>query len=172
MLLFPAFHFLDCAKARNGAYEPDKYCFGMDNDGEKLNPWGCRLFGMNWSEWNRDPDWLTFGRWEGSGRRLCWRFDKPHIFHQIRQGRNKVGLCPYLSKTLPEAFVAALPDTVAPFTDPNWTYREARNPMAPGVLKMTIEEEEDWPREICILGVTPKTTNLLYKILARLLNDH
>ena len=166
------FRFLECAKERCSAYSPDKYCFGLDGDGRELNPWGCRKFNMYWTRWGSDPDWLTYGQWEGTGCNIRWRFDKPRILHQLRQARAQIGPCPFLSADLPEAFLASLPETVSPFSDPDWTYRVAED-TTPGAWHVTIKENEDgysFTRDICILGVAPKSPNLLLSILNRLLS--
>ena len=42
------FSFLWCMNERSNAYRPIEYCFGKDE--HRINPWGCRLTRMEWSE--------------------------------------------------------------------------------------------------------------------------
>lgn len=160
------FGFLWCAQRRQEAYRPADYCMGLDGDVSAPNPWGCIMARMDWSEW---ADWFAYGQWEPEGKKYIWRFDKTHILHNVQTALHKFAYCPFLSPGLPEAFLSVLPDTVDPFHDSDWTYREV-SPQTPGAMHLTIHKNEDgwsYTDEAYVLGVSPKTPNLLATFLKR-----
>jgi len=160
-----------CASTRATAYDPMEYCFGKDDN--RLNPWGCKQANMPWTEW---AEWFCFGRWEKAGmtgNKFIWRFDKERIRHELARNLHRYRYCPFMVKSLIEAAINHLPDTVSPGTDPNWGYHEQYE-QRPGAIKI-VEKQREYgfthSNEFWADGVKPKGLRGLADLLSKAFRD-
>jgi len=161
------FGFVWCAARRDNAYRPIEYCFGKDEN--RINPWGCKQAGMDWTEW---AGWFCYGRWEKIGlfgQKYQWRFDKERIKHELSTNIYNIRYCPYLKIKLVEFVLKYLPDTIIPDTDSNWGFHESYSE-SPGALKL-IRKEESYSTEFWADGVQPKGHKVIFDILTKSFQD-
>jgi len=90
-----------CSQIRAGADCGACYCFGATD--ESLNPWGCRLIDMAWSE---NADWLRIGSFRDDE---TFVFDRKAIGEQIAKRLESVAVCPYQIKGFSNMAVELLP---------------------------------------------------------------
>ena len=165
------FRFIWCASRRATAYRPVEYCFGKDEN--RLNPWGCKQAGMDWTQW---ADWFRYGRWEKVGiigQKVQWRFDKERIKHELTTNLYPFRYCPHLNTKLSECVLRHLPDTVVPGTDPNWEFHQSYEEV-PGAIKIVRTEREaglTLSNEFWADGVQPRGLQVLANILVKAFQD-
>lgn len=165
------FGFSACATLRAAAYRPHVYCFGAEKS--RLNPWGCQLAGMEWTEWG---DWFSYGSWEKAGilgTKLHWRFDKPRIRHELNIALESCRYCPHLMPHLSEAVLHHLPDTIAPQNNPHWQFHRDYTEV-PGSIKIVEKEgtgDFEYTTEYWADGIRPKGLSGLTDILGKALAD-
>lgn len=161
------FGFTWCASKRATAYRPVEYCFGKDEN--RLNPWGCKQAGMDWTEW---ADWFCYGRWEKAGiigQKVQWRLDKERIKHELATNLYRFRHCPYMNMKLPELILCHLPDTVAPGIDANWEFHQKYEEV-PGAIKIVQKERNagfSISNEFWADGIQPKGLHVLADILEK-----
>jgi len=159
------FSFAWCFTERAKAYRPVEYCFGKDEN--RINPWGCRLTRMEWSEW---ANWFCLGQWEKSGlmsKKLQWRFDKNRIKHELSTNVYRYRYCPHLNTTLFDLVLKGIPDVVVPLESPDWDYHQSYTEV-PGAVKVVQTERNSgmtFTNEFWADGVRPKGIKVLANIL-------
>lgn len=87
------FGFSYCADQRSMAYNPTKYCFGLDEN--RFNIWGCTQSRMDWNEWS---NWFSFGVFEKTGilrNQITFKFNKEKIEHELRNNLFRCKYCLY-----------------------------------------------------------------------------
>jgi uncharacterized tellurite resistance protein B-like protein len=160
-----------CAAQRDAAYRPVEYCFGKDEN--RLNPWGCKQVGMDWTEW---ANWFCQGKWEKSGvlgRKAVWRFDKDRLRHELVSNLHRYRFCPHLKRDLAEAVVRHFPDLVEPDSDVNWDYHQSYEEV-PGAIKVIQKERTAgfvYQNEFWADGVRPKGLAVLTSVLGKACKD-
>lgn len=161
------FGFSWCAARRATAYRAVEYCFGKDEN--RLNPWGCKQAGMDWTEW---ANWFCYGQWEKvglMGQKVQWRFDKERIKHELETNLHRFRYCPHLNAKLAEAVLRHLPDAVVPGADANWEFHQSYEEV-PGAIKMRQEKHSAvfaFSNEFWADGVRPKGLQILADIIAK-----
>ncbi len=105
-----------CIQCRANSVQPECYCFGRP-DGT-LNPWGCRLSGLNWSA---DADWFKLGSFRDEATYI---FDKKAIAEKLSQGLSEVVDCPHFNAEYAELAFEALPKRVT--IGERWDYHLAK----------------------------------------------
>jgi hypothetical protein len=161
------FGFAQCAAQRAQAYRPMEYCFGKDEN--RLNPWGCKQAGMDWTE---ATSWFGYGRWERvgiSGERLYWYFDKQRIRYELTLNLRRFRFCPHLQKKLCDAVLEHLPETIEPEFNSDWEYCRQYEQ---GAVKVAERESSgDLKTEFWAYGVRPKGIRVLAEILSKAFKD-
>jgi uncharacterized tellurite resistance protein B-like protein len=134
------FGFAWCAQARQNAYRPNEYCFGLDE--KRFNLWGCKQARMDWNAW---ADWLGYGEYRKSGPlggRYVFVFDKARIRHELEAALYACRFCPHLRFKLIEAVLGVWPDQVTPGERGPWTFkRDYRE--SPGSILVKVKRSED-----------------------------
>lgn len=165
------FGFTWCASQRAMAYRPAEYCFGKDEN--RLNLWGCKQAGLDWTEW---ADWFCYGKWEKAGvinQKLQWRFNKDRILHEVQTKMYRCRFCPYVKMELVEAVIQNFPDTVIPDTDRGWEYHQQYEEV-PGAIKVVQKEGSAgcfFTNEFWADGVKPIGLNIFADILLKSAQD-
>jgi hypothetical protein len=163
------FGFVWCESMRGKSYRPETYCFGRDEN--RVNPWGCKLARMEWSEW---ASWFSYGQWEKvADNEVIWRFDKERIRHEVYANTSAFRFCPHLRFDLIEAFVRLIPDVVSPESDPSWKYNQNYE-QTPGALKVLERSGSgvlSITNEYWSDGVRPKGLSVLEDLLTEALTE-
>jgi hypothetical protein len=165
------FGFMWCAEERSAAYRPAEFCFGKDEN--RINPWGCKLSQMDWSEWSR---WFSYGRFARSGMlksSTVWVFDKERIRHELLTNLHKYRYCPFIRLKLIDAVLRHLPDQVDVTSDKNWEYSRSYDEV-PGAIKIVETKKEEgftFKDEYYADGVRPKGLSILKELLANAFRD-
>ncbi len=160
------FGFTWCANERANAYRPPLYCFGKDDN--RLNPWGCKNAGLEWTEW---ADWFSYGRWESSGvlrKTSVFVFDKERIRHELSSNLHRFRFCPHIRQPLIEAILAALPARVQVEKGGSWAYAENYDER-PGSIRIKETETSDgysFTKEFWTDGVRPRGLVALRGVLS------
>lgn len=159
------FAFTWCTRERKSAYRPTEYCFGKDEN--RINPWGCKLFSMDWTEW---ASWFSYGSFKKSGllRKVVWSFDKERISHEIKSKFHQYRYCPFIRPKLIDSVIAAMPDTAEVPNDSDWTFHQIYEEV-PGSIKVVETENDEgysYKNEYFSDGIRPKGLNALKKVLA------
>ncbi|NLX14360.1 MAG: zinc ribbon domain-containing protein [Phycisphaerales bacterium] len=161
------FGFLWCAVERSSAYRPTEYCFGKDEN--RINPWGCRQAGMEWTEWAR---WFSYGQFHQAGlikKSAVWVFDKARIRHELMTNLHACRHCPHLRTALVEAVLNAMPNEVQVTTDGPWKFSHAHE-QVPGSIKVVEIEQQDgfeYKNEYFADGVRPRGPQALSAVLRK-----
>lgn len=164
------FGFSWCAEARDQAYRPLEYCFGLDE--KRLNIWGCKQARMDWSE---RADWFSYGSFRKAGLlkgQVTFVFDKDRIKHELQTNLFRYRYCPYLNFDLVQAVVDALPSEVTPSEKGPWGYKTDYNE-SPGSIKVKVKVVEDgytYTDEFFSSGLAPKNPSLGLQILRQALD--
>lgn len=111
---------LSCYRERQKAYDPEKYCFGIDAGEDNLystNPLGCRHCGITNNYWS--GGWFTIGKLSHTG---IFTVDKDQIRHIVKKNIEEVGLCPVLDDRDILNRIDELPDTINPRVDKHFEY--------------------------------------------------
>tara|TARA_B100000315_G_scaffold211443_1_gene208223 strand:- start:1498 stop:2766 length:1269 start_codon:yes stop_codon:yes gene_type:complete len=158
------FAFTWCSSERKSAYKPTEYCFGKDEN--RINPWGCKQFRMDWTEW---ANWFSYGSFKKSGllRKVVWTFDKERISHEIKSKFHQYRYCPYIRRNLFESVIVALPDTVEVSKDSEWKFHQIYEEV-PGSIKVVETENNEgysYRNEYFSDGIRPKGLNAVKKVL-------
>lgn len=110
------FGFTWCLQARQSAYKPTEYCFGMDEN--RLNLWGCKQINMDWTEWAR---WFSYGNFR---KKDIFVFNKEKIWHELSNNIHKHRLCPFLRNNLIKTIFHLLPNEVRVSQKNRWKYKK------------------------------------------------
>ena len=163
------FGFTWCAQARDTAYRPVEYCFGLDE--KRVNIWGCKQVRMDWSEW---ADWFSYGSFKKTGLikgQVSFAFDKDRIKHELQTNLFRFRYCPYLNFDLIQAVLDALPSEVNPSEKGPWVYKRDYSE-SPGSIKVKVKLVEDgytYTDEFFSSGVAPKSPSSGLQILKQAL---
>jgi hypothetical protein len=152
-----AFTFTWCFERRQESFRPEYYCFGYE-DLHRVNPWGCLMADLPFSEHAR---WCTWGKW--LNKRGDWEFDKDRIRHELQTKLYAVRLCPALDLTLAEQAFAAFPARVNPKTDKEWTFVETWDDSVPGLVVTTTQY--GFEERTTMIGAAPKGMGALQRIV-------
>jgi hypothetical protein len=159
------FGFTWCAENREAAFRPALYCFGRDDN--RINPWGCKLLGLEWSDW---AEWLTYGTFEKSGpsgQQVSWCPDKDRIRHELESGLQRVSYCPHLRPELARLFLDGLPSRIPVTANGPWRYRQCREDQ-PGAIKVVEKKATGgftFTDEYSAFGVSPRTPDVLRELV-------
>jgi len=147
-----------CAAACAAAEDRRGYCFGLP-DGE-LNPWGCRLSGLDWSD---GADWFKAGRFRDAS---TFEFDKREIAERLSGNLSVVTGCPYFSEKFAEYAFEALPRRVT--IGERWAYRTPDSADDAEIIE-TVEYIYGCPLRKTVFsdGVTPRGGYDAYKIIRK-----
>jgi len=151
------FGFAWCAGERENAYDPVKYCFGVED--ERMNIWGCKQLQMDWTSWS---DWFTYGKFV---KGTVFEFDMKRIVHELEQKLEAVRLCPHLRIQFISEVLKQFPRKVKVGEGTGWSYREAYGPH-PNAIKVKINR---WgtTEMIDVVGVQPDDINPAKTVLSR-----
>jgi uncharacterized Zn finger protein (UPF0148 family) len=143
------FSFIECFKERQSSYKPELFCYGRGEVTllDRTNIWGC-IKAPNHDLWGSWGKWLSNKQWE---------FDKDRIRFELNKRLSNCRGCPAFSVHRIDNVLNALPATVDPFNDKNWTYRTTlmdegaiRHPTCVGSYSSTKK----------VYGVYPKTLEI------------
>lgn len=90
-----------CAHRREASPAGSCYCFGCPE--EPLNPWGCRLIDMPWSN---DAPWFRLGHFRDND---TFVFDHEALSDCLRRRLSTVANCPFLLPGFAEAALETMP---------------------------------------------------------------
>lgn len=165
------FGFTWCAAQRATAYRPIEYCFGKDEN--RINPWGCKQAGMEWTEW---AQWFSYGRWKKTGlisSTYVFVFDKERIRHEVSTKLYRYRFCPHMQTQLAEAILKHLPNQAEVTLNGDWKYSHAYEAL-PGAIKITEREGTGslvFTNEYYSDGVRPRGYALLATILKKAFSE-
>ncbi len=117
-----------CARARTQSSFGACYCFGCPES--PLNPWGCRLLDMAWTD---DAPWLRFGAFHDDD---SFVFDREAIARHLRQRLATVADCPFLLAGFAEHALSALPSRAT--TAGRWRHHLASQTTVSAAVPVTI----------------------------------
>jgi uncharacterized tellurite resistance protein B-like protein len=155
------FRFLWCMQERQSAYNPSLYCFGGDD--KRLNLWGCRQIGMDWTEWAR---WFSYGKFR---KKDTFVFDKKRIRHELEIKKHQYRFCPFLRGQLIDSVFYLLPDEVCVSDRSGWKYKQSYDDV-PDSIKIIKKEEFDGYTQTNVFytdGVSPIGFNVAKEILKK-----
>lgn len=150
------FGFARCASDREHAFDPIKYCFGVEDN--RLNLWGCKAIRMDWSEW---AEWFTYGKFKRSD---VFVFDMQRIVHELEQRLDGVRLCPHLRINFISEVLKAFPREALVAKNAGWAYQTGSS-THPNAIEATIYEE-GFKYKTHVIGVRPDGTRAAKPILA------
>jgi hypothetical protein len=165
------FGFIWCSSQRATAYRPIEYCFGKDEN--RINPWGCKRAGMEWTDWSQ---WFSYGCWQKEGfirSSYVFVFDKERIRHELATNLYRYRFCPHMRTQLAEAVLKYLPDQVEVTPNGHWKYNSAYEEL-PGTIKIVEREGSGdyvYTNEYYSDGVRPKGYAVLADILKKAFNE-
>jgi hypothetical protein len=118
-----------CMRRRESAPCGRTYCFGAPTGA--LNPWGCRLLDMDWSE---RAEWLRLGAFRDSD---TFVLDREAIRARLAANMPAVRACPHFSAAVALAAAAALPSRAT--TAGRWRHHKAETG-ATGAVPIAVRE--------------------------------
>lgn len=152
------FAFLPCMQTRQGAFQPDEHCFGLED--WKVNIWGCKQAKMDWLA---GEEWFTYGYFDSHS---IFVFDKQRIEHQLQQRLKPYHNCPFLSQGKLSKVLENLPNKVLIAEESHWGYLETDQEVPGGLpLKFAPGQEQRKPR--FAIGVVPLDFSEATKIIKR-----
>lgn len=151
------FGYAGCASEREKAYDKIGYCFGSENS--RLNLWGCRAIGMDWSAWS---EWFTFGQFR---RADVFVFDMQRIVHELEKKIKSVRLCPHLRLEFISEILKAFPREALVAKNAGWEYQQGES-THPNAVEITIRENE-YQYKTYVIGVRPIGTIAAKPILSK-----
>lgn len=114
-----------CQEARRASPAGEAHCWGAPAG--PLNPWGCRLLGM---DWDAAAAWFARGEFRDSE---TFVFDRAAIRELLEAHLEEVASCPFLDRRFALAACDALPSRAS--TAGRWRHRE-RAAGAPGATAL------------------------------------
>lgn len=166
------FGFIWCSSQRATAYRPIEYCFGKDEN--RINPWGCKHAGLEWTDWG--AHWFSYGRWQKDGfirSSNVFVLDKERIRHELSSNLYRYRFCPHMRTQLAEAVLKYLPDQIEVTPNGHWKYNRAYEQL-PGTIKVVEREGSGdyvYTTEYYSDGVRPKGYTVLSDVLKKAFNE-
>ncbi len=138
-----------CFQRRQQAYRPAEYCFGVDED--RLNIWGCRQAGMDWTSW---ADWLGYGQFK---KKDVFVFDENRIRHELQTNLYKVRFCPCLRSEFVSTVLRLFPNQVQVSDRSGWSYKKEyeQGPNSMKVVEKQVQDGFAYKDEFWTSGVSP-----------------
>lgn len=172
------FGFTWCSQQRNSAYRPVEHCFGIEE--KKLNIWGCKQSGMNWTSWER---WFSYGDFSDFNSRTneaTFIFNKNRIRHELETNLYRIRLCPHLNFKLIETILEIFPTEVKVSTTKKteWKFKQdyEQTQGAIFIKEVTTDGAFSYTREYYSSGIVPNGQeaglNLLKKALGKIGMSH
>ncbi len=154
------FHYIECYRSRQKAYDPIEYCSGDAHQYPAFNPWCCIQVAMPFSN---NTMWLCYGKFDSDG---TWIFDKQKITHYLKTNIQRFRFCSALDMDFMMKVLNAFPETANPKIDKNWEYASVQNKHL--VVSINSSAKSFDPQYYC--GVRPSSPKAVKNIYQKILN--